>query len=201
VKQELKDSICFSLSFDETTDINSISQLSVIARFVSKDLNIRTEFLSLLPLMNRTRGQDVCDALTHKDSGIFSQYELDPFKLVSVSTDGAPSMRGKNIGAVKLLRDHIYEATNQENNLISFHCIIHQLALCGQIEENTFDGKVFSEVINVVLKVINSLKGKSATVSRDFRSYIDEMFADVTYNRLFYITCKFLIVKICLYFY
>lgn len=92
---------------DETTDINSVSQLSVIIRYVSENLEVSTDFLGMIPLHGQLRGEDIVSALLNESNGIFKKFELDPFKIVSLSTDGAPAMLGKNIGAVKLFNDYI----------------------------------------------------------------------------------------------
>jgi len=44
-------------------------------------------------------------------------------KLISVCTDGAPCVVGKNKGFVALLREH------ENRPILSFHCILYQEAL------------------------------------------------------------------------
>lgn len=65
-------------------------------------------------------------------------------KLLSVCTDGAPCLVGKNKGFVTLLREH------ENRPILSFHCILHQEALCAQM----CDGQ-FGEVMSLVICVIN----------------------------------------------
>ena len=50
---------------------------------------------------------------------------------MSVATDGAPSMVGKKKGVVALIEKHMKESGIQEE-LVKFHCIIHQQALCAK---------------------------------------------------------------------
>ena len=47
-------------------------------------------------------------------------------KVVSVTTDGAPSMTGKKAGFVSLFTKEIGHA------VIGFHCIIHEESLCAK---------------------------------------------------------------------
>jgi len=46
-------------------------------------------------------------------------------------TDGAPSLVGKENGAVALLKKHLRES-NFEQDILTVHCFIHQEALCAK---------------------------------------------------------------------
>ena len=61
------------------------------------------------------------------NSLIRSGLSLD--KLASITTDGAPSLKGKHSGLVKLMNDKIKEDFPL-HNVLSCHCIIHQESLC-----------------------------------------------------------------------
>ena len=65
-------------------------------------------------------------------------------KLVSVCIDGALCMVGKNRGFVALLREH------EKRRILSFHCILHQEALCAQMY-----GEQLGEVMSLVIRVVN----------------------------------------------
>lgn len=126
LKINLKNCTAFSLALDETTDVCHTSQLVFWVRY---DLNgaFREDILALIPTGLTTRGLDVLNALKE----VCSRFELDLKKLVSVATDGAPSMVGKTNGFVKLLKDYLKEIGAQKE-LISYHCIIHQQNLCAK---------------------------------------------------------------------
>lgn len=49
----------FSLQFDESTDSCDMSQLSVFVRLVFPDGTSKEEFVKILPLKERTRGEDI----------------------------------------------------------------------------------------------------------------------------------------------
>ena len=67
-------------------------------------------------------------------------------KRISVCTDGAPCMVGKKKGFVALLREH------ENRPILSFHCILHQEALCAQT-----CGEQLGEVMSLVIRVVNLL--------------------------------------------
>ena len=48
----------FSLALDESTDVNNLSQFSVIARYVVGD-TLHEESLAVLPMKGTTRGEDL----------------------------------------------------------------------------------------------------------------------------------------------
>uniref|UniRef100_A0A3B3HBW8 DUF4371 domain-containing protein n=1 Tax=Oryzias latipes TaxID=8090 RepID=A0A3B3HBW8_ORYLA len=87
---------------DRTIMIN-LSQLSLIARYV------------------------VGDTLHEESLAFAKERNLPMDKLVSVCTDGAPCMVGKNRGFIALLREH------EKRSILSLHCILHREALCAQM--------------------------------------------------------------------
>ena len=54
--------------------------------------------------------------------------ELPWQKMVSATTDGGPSLTGKNVGLLKRLSDRVAEV-DCTRELIFLHCIIHQEVL------------------------------------------------------------------------
>lgn len=51
---------------------------------------------------------------------------IDLKKIASITSDGAPSMVGKNVGFIKQLKQDI------GHSVIEFHCLIHQEVLCAK---------------------------------------------------------------------
>ncbi|GBM52605.1 hypothetical protein AVEN_16724-1 [Araneus ventricosus] len=115
--------------------------------------------LGLLPLSGQTRREDIANAVQKclEDNGI------DINKIVSISTDGARSMTGIHRGVTSILQKKI----NQE--ILTFHCIIHQEALCAQ----TFPAKIVEDM-NLVIKIINSILAK-AIYHRQFKDFLEEI--------------------------
>ncbi|GFW28270.1 uncharacterized protein TNCV_4639371 [Trichonephila clavipes] len=87
---------------------------------VFKDMSIKEELLTILPLKKKMRGKEVYCA--------FKKYIDDKsipiYKVVSMTTDGEPSMTGivKEFLAM-CMRDSDFP------HFLSYHCIIHQQAL------------------------------------------------------------------------
>ena len=74
-----------------------------------------------------TTGADILKALLQCTNSM----SLDLSTLVSVTTDGAPAMIGKNKGAVALLQKHL-EDLGRNEKISKVHCLIHQEALCAK---------------------------------------------------------------------
>uniref|UniRef100_A0A8C5QD50 General transcription factor II-I repeat domain-containing protein 2A n=1 Tax=Leptobrachium leishanense TaxID=445787 RepID=A0A8C5QD50_9ANUR len=84
-------------------------------------------------------------------------------KLISVCTDGAPCMVGKNKGFVALLREH------EKRPILSFHCILHQEELCAQM-----CGEQLGEVMSLVIRVVNFIVARALN-DRQFKTLLDEV--------------------------
>ncbi|CAH1234659.1 unnamed protein product [Diabrotica balteata] len=136
----VKKSSYFSLCLDESTDQTDVSQLLIFVRTTFDDFTSKEELFDICPLYGTTKGKDIYKAVkkTVDRIGGFD-------KSSAIATDGAPSMTGKKIGLVDLLR---------ENGLTcsTIHCIIHQGALCGKsVKED--------QVFQTVIKIINVIRG------------------------------------------
>uniref|UniRef100_A0A3B3C526 Uncharacterized protein n=1 Tax=Oryzias melastigma TaxID=30732 RepID=A0A3B3C526_ORYME len=139
------------------TQVKNIN-FSVIARYASGD-TLHEESLAVLPMKGSTRGEDLFKSFME-----FTQEKNLPMdKLLSVCTDGAPCMVRKNKGFVALLREH------EKRPILSFHCILHQEALCAQM----FDGQ-FDEVMSLVIRVINFIVAQALN-DRQFKTLLDEV--------------------------
>ena len=124
----------------------------------------------MVSLKNWTRGSDLCDAV----SDAIDKSSLQWFQLVSVTTDGASSMTGKESGLVTSLRKKAVE--NSETDLINHHCIIHQEALVARVFN-------VNDVMKVVLKCVNFIK-KIGLNHRQFKTFLKECnvrYEDVVY--------------------
>ncbi|XP_072251164.1 general transcription factor II-I repeat domain-containing protein 2B-like [Leuresthes tenuis] len=111
----------FSIACDESSDVNDVEQTALLCRYVNSD-GPQEELIELIPLKGQTRGQDICDAVL----SCLEAKGINTTHLVSVSTDGAPCMRGTHKGFVNLLQKSL------GRELMMFHCILHPEALCAQ---------------------------------------------------------------------
>ena len=70
----------------------------------------------------RTTGVEICKAAINE----LSIRQIDILKVIFVTTDGAPSMIGKEAGFINQFAKHV------GLSLIGFHCIIHEETICAK---------------------------------------------------------------------
>lgn len=149
IEQKLKKDIMkcryFSLQFDESTDMTDTAQLCVFVRLVFSDMISKEEFLTMIPLQGTTRGKDIYDSFIR----YIKNYEMPLYKLVSITTDGAPCMTGKVNGFIAFC-----QANNEFPSFFSFHCLIHQQVLCSKILN-------MEDVMGIASKIVNSIRARS----------------------------------------
>ena len=111
----------FSLALDKSADICDVAQLSIFVWGIDDNFNVFEERIGFESLHGKTRESDIFEKVI---LGLESQ-QLDLNRLLSLCTDGAPSMIGQAAGAVALLERFLGRP------LLKYHCIIHQESLCG----------------------------------------------------------------------
>lgn len=105
----------------------------------------REELLCLLPILGHATGEIIFNELMQ----FFQKNGLDLcYKVISVVTDGAPSMVGHHRGLISRLA-----AVNPA--LIAFHCIIHKSVLCAKLS-----GKM-KETMDTVMRLVNFIRVSS----------------------------------------
>lgn len=158
LKKDLDNCVYFSLQLDESIDIADVAQLAVFVRMVFSNFEIKEELMKIIPLKGHTTGQDL---YSHLKSLIISE-NIPIRKMAALTTDGAPAMVGSEKGLVALCR-------KDENFplFISYHCIIHQQALCGKFLK-------CNEVMQLVVKIVNKVRAHSLQ-RRLFKALTDEM--------------------------
>ena len=104
----------------------------VFIRGVTESLSVHEDLLELVSLHSTTRGLDVKVAVLKLLRDRVPDLPLS--KLVGLTTDGAPSMTGKENGAVSLLKKHLRES-KFEQDILTVHCVIHQEALCAKTHD------------------------------------------------------------------
>ena len=176
------------MAFDETTDILDTSQLSIFVRGVNDEMKVTEDFLDFIGLKERTTGSNVKDAVVK----CAEDHALDLKNLIGIATDGAPSMVGRNAGAVSLILSHIdslKEGSNATDEMFICHCFLHIENLCAQVLDT-------SHVIKVVVKTVNVIK-HSALKHRQFQQYLIELESEYG-DLLYYTKVRWLSRKRCL---
>ena len=159
----------YLVALDESTDATDSAQVLYFVRAVTEEFEVYEELFALGTLKGRTRGIDVFNDFKEK----FIEKSLNFANIVSVCTDGAPSMTGKNEGFVAHLKK---EFVNQD--FISFHCLLHQQNLCSK-------SVILDDTLKNIVAIVNYIRANS-TRYRHFREMLmlDEeiISADLPYH-------------------
>ena len=148
----------FSICIDESTDFTSSARLAIFSRFCKGD-EIGKEMVALLTLPERTTEAAMCKAAINE----FSSRQIDISKVVSVTTDGVPSMTGERADFASLF------TTEAGHPVIGLNCIIHEEALCAKAGL-----KELQEVMQTVTKVVNCISAR-ALHKRQFEVLLNEV--------------------------
>ncbi|CAB4064545.1 unnamed protein product [Lepeophtheirus salmonis] len=108
-----------------------------------------------------TRGVDIFK-LVNK---YFVENNVPIEKLVSITTYGAPAMTGRRSGFIALCKPD-----PDLPKIVSYHCIIHQQAICAKVMR-------FDNVMTPVIKIINSIRAK-AKQHRSFKLLLQKLSAE-----------------------
>lgn len=145
----------FSLALDETCDLTGMSQLAIFVRSVDENYNILQDLLELCQLETTCTGMDIF----MKMKECVEKKGLAWEKMNSICTDGAPAMTGRSNGCVALLKKML------GRELFSYHCIIHQEALCSK------DMKC-DDVIDRSCSTVHKLHSGQSTSSKTIQRFV-----------------------------
>lgn len=100
------------------------AQMCIFICMVFSDITAKEELLTVLPMKEQTRGEDIFQTFKN----FIEKTQLPVYKLVSITTDGAPAMVGHVNGLnAKCRQDDAFP------DFLNYHCIIHQQALCAKM--------------------------------------------------------------------
>ncbi|XP_004213339.2 general transcription factor II-I repeat domain-containing protein 2-like [Hydra vulgaris] len=160
IELALKEKLCkceaYSLALDESTDRSDTAQLAIFIRFITSNFEIIEELLDFRHMKGTTKGEDILSEV--KKTMI--KFDLPETKLSGVTTDGASSMKGKNIGFVALFKKSI------NHNILSYHCIIHQEQLCAKVLK-------MKEVVEIVIQTVNFIRSRGLN-HRQFKQLLED---------------------------
>lgn len=121
--QGLKKAPCISLAIDESTDSTDNAHLMVFVRYYDAgEIFFCQDLLGVTDLKGRARGEDIYGSL----KSMLESRNIDVKSIISVTTDGAPAMVGRERGLVARLKEG-------NPDMITYHCIIHQSVLCASL--------------------------------------------------------------------
>ena len=169
-----KEFLWYSLALDESTDVKDTAQLLVFIRGLDHNFTVTEELLSVEPLKVTTTGQDMFESVKN----CMEKNGLVWNRMASITTDGAPSLTGKNDGLIKLIDSKIKE-THPHHSLLSFHCIIHQESLCKSALK-------FKDIIEPAVRVVNIIRARAPN-HRQFQSLLEDdeaQYSDVLYHNI-----------------
>ncbi|CAG5038913.1 unnamed protein product [Parnassius apollo] len=124
---------------------------------------IEEDFLAVITMKDHARGCDFMDALKE----FVEKYGIPVSKLISVCTDGCPSMLGANNGLIALMK-------REWNlpNLLPIHCLLHQETLACRISNNKLN-----DVMNTVINLINYIRARELKHQK-FNDLLEELQAN-----------------------
>jgi len=99
----LHKSSCYCIALDESCDLVDSEQMSIFVRFFDIENKVfREELLAILTFEGKTRGEDLFKSF----DDFMKKSNLSYDKIVSISSDGAPAMMGKEKELLKRIRDN-----------------------------------------------------------------------------------------------
>ncbi|KAK2580007.1 hypothetical protein KPH14_010772 [Odynerus spinipes] len=164
-KIHIKSCDFISICLDESTDVTGSARLAIFVRYFVQN-NIK-ELISLSTLTTTTtKGLDICNAVIDA----LAKREICPSKTVSVTTDGARTLTGRENGFIHLFTKRI------GHTILDFYCIIHQQALCAKTGL-----KMFDDILSFVTKLVNFISARALN-KRKFQELLNEV--NSSYNSL-----------------
>ncbi|GFW35723.1 uncharacterized protein TNCV_4435721 [Trichonephila clavipes] len=111
-KNDINSAPFISLCLDESIDITKSARLAIFARYCVGNI-VKEELIAITSLLTTTKGTDICTAVRNS----LAEKEIDLKRIVSVTTDGAPNMKGyyyKKLQVLPKLEKNIIDLDAQE---------------------------------------------------------------------------------------
>uniref|UniRef100_A0A8C8VQ74 Uncharacterized protein n=1 Tax=Pelusios castaneus TaxID=367368 RepID=A0A8C8VQ74_9SAUR len=147
LKDKVKSFTAFSIAIDESTDITDVAQLAVFIRGVDETLKATEEFVEFIPMSNAMT-EDIFNSIV----GALDRLGVDWKGAVSLVTDGTPSTISTKVDVVAKFKAKL-QTVAPEGEFLSFHCILHQEALCAKSLK-------MNNVMDVVIQTVNFIRAR-----------------------------------------
>ncbi|KAE9538508.1 hypothetical protein AGLY_005607 [Aphis glycines] len=119
----LHKSPCYCIVLDDSYDSVDFEQMSIFVRFFDIENKVfREELLAILTFEGKTCGEDLFKGF----DDFMKKSNLSYDKIVSISTDGAPAVMGKEKGLLKRIRDINLSMHNSPNIALSRSSLQHK---------------------------------------------------------------------------
>ena len=142
IVKQVKASPFYTIQLDESTDVASQPQLSVVIQYVNNEkISKDTLFWKALPLHTR---EDIFQCL----DTFFNEHAIPWNKCDGICTDGAAANTGVNCKVVKRVKDKVPGITWT-------HCFLHRQALAAKALSETLH-----DTLDSVVKCINYIKAR-----------------------------------------
>nr|XP_022909864.1 protein FAM200A-like [Onthophagus taurus] len=158
VIEKIKKSSFVSLQFDESTDIAGCAQFVAFVRVESNEI-LMEEILFCKALPKNATGQFLHDMFVEATQDMNIDWAQ---KCIAICSDGAKAMTGAKSGFIARLKE-------QMPNACWMHCFLHRQALAAKTLPQEY-----SQVLNIIINIVNSIKGK-ALQTRLFRIICEDM--------------------------
>ncbi|XP_051837153.1 general transcription factor II-I repeat domain-containing protein 2-like [Antechinus flavipes] len=161
LQNSLKKISYFSLALNEINDVRDSAQLLIFIRGANDYFEVIEELAALQSIKGATTGEDIYEKVCQTMNGL----ELDWAKLVSVTTDGAPSMVGSKKGVITCINQEMDK--HNHSHPIAIHGLIHQQALCSKSLK-------WDSVMKIVVSCVNFMRA-NALNHRQFQQFLSEL--------------------------
>ncbi|KOC65800.1 General transcription factor II-I repeat domain-containing protein 2A [Habropoda laboriosa] len=165
--------IAYSLAIDQSIDVTGSPQLAIFIRGVDSGMNVTEELLDFCTTKEATTGEDILSCVEEA----IKHSKLHWHNLVSVATDGAPSMVDQNVGFVGCLQKRLQELTIPQT-IITVHCMLHRENLCAKCVQ-------LERVMLVIVRTINFIRNHGLK-QKQFKIFLQEL--DAEYDEMPYHT-------------
>lgn len=143
LKTKLQKSEYFSIQVDESTDVSSLAQFMCFVRFES-DGRVEEDILFCKPLPDQATGEEMFKMFMSATDSL----QIDFQKCISICSDGAKAMTGKDSGFVRRMKNVMPNAT-------WVHCFLHRQALATKVMPTEL-----KTVLNETVKSVNFVKSR-----------------------------------------
>lgn len=153
----------FSLMADESTNINNITELTILMRYVDEDKLIKDVFLCLVEL-NNTDASTITETIVNE----LSKRNINLNRIIACAFDGAATFSGNISGVRQRLSDKV------QREIPYVHCRAHILALALTSARNKYP---YVKRVLHVIKDIYKLFHKSSKRERmlhDVQAVLEE---------------------------